>query len=287
TTPKEYHHLPPRISHLDAQHLDVEIHELLKSTLLASVQLSGVHWFTRFEPEIDALLKYSILRMTLLKKRASFGQQLLQMKYSDSVSERIIQSYVIAVVVLPWLQRRITDVLDIFKVSDENKENAAYYVDKLELIYRVAHIANLLKFLRDGHYSTVEERIFGLRPVPTAPPHMRSISYTYFSRDLLWNGFAELLGTLLPLISAQKFHNFIKSLLPSHKEREVRSTDNSVMRIDTVCVLCAKTPILPHCFGCTHVACYYCIAIKCREEQHVDCPLCDNILEDVSDIVPA
>ncbi|XP_018020688.1 peroxisome biogenesis factor 2 [Hyalella azteca] len=290
SSPHEYPHLPPRIAHLDAKFLDGEIQGLLKSTLLNSVQLAGVYWFTRFEPEIEALLKYLLLRQTLFRRKATFGQQLLQMKYSHSVPNRRLQMYALVILLFPWLQKRLSDILSIFKVSDETKAWTNYLFDNLELVYKIANIVNLLVFLRDGLYSTVEERIFSLRAVPTAPQHMRSISYTFFGRELFWNGYADFIGALLPLISAQKFHNYVRKLLPSSQPSDRKTNvakETATVHENSVCAFCAQPPILPRCFGCSHLACYYCITVRSREDLHTECPLCGYKLLDISDIVPA
>lgn len=286
--PQEFKHLPPRISHLDSLYLDSQISELLKSTLLESVKLSGVTIFTKFEPEIDAVLKYLLLRFTLLKHRATFGQQLLQIKYSNSVPVSCLQVYATMSVLIPWLNKRFSDILHLFKFQDDSRVVAESYLNKVEVAYKVVSFANLLVFLHQGCYSSVEERILKLKPVATAPPHQRSISFEYFNRELLWTGIAELIGSVISLVPLQSFHNVIQSILP----RNIQETTNgktidspSTISTETVCAVCSKLPILPHRLGCAHIACYYCIHLKFTQTKNVLCPLCSNEV-DHTNLVP-
>lgn len=287
--PREYRYLmAPRVSHLDAQSLNTDIHELLKTTLLNSVQLSGVGMYTRLEPEIDAILRWLVYRVTLIKNKTTVGHKLLQMKYSEAVPERAMKSYAAILIIFPWFQKRLTDICKLIVHNEDKREKILSWFDAMDLVYRILHIINLLVFLRDGFYSTIAERFFKLRPIPTAHPKLREISYSFFSRELLWNGFAELLGFVLPLIPTERVHNTLKSLLPSRQRSGLAPYEavDAELTSASICMVCGDPPTLPYQFGCEHVACHYCLYTKYAQAQGLECTLCGYVLDNPAHIMP-
>jgi len=276
-------HLVPRVTHLDAQLLDSDIIDILKSVLLDSIHYSGVSIYTKFEPEIDAILKLSLHRFSLIKQKSTVGQSMLQIKYPEITSKKTLFKYSTCVVLVSWLHRRISDIIKYF--YGNNAISGHKFISDLELIYSVCHTVNLLVFLHQGFYGTVAERIFKLRPVATAPPHSRQISYSYFSRELLWNGFAELFTVIIPLIPIKQFHEVVKKCLPSHRIVKESPIEGTVSQISTCCV-CYKVPVLPHQFGCSHAVCYFCLFDEHLQHQNWQCPLCGHVLESKSQICP-
>lgn len=278
----------PRISQLDAMLLDKEVYSLIKSQLIKSVKYFGHGFVTRLEPEIDAALKYVVLKYTIQKARRSVGQQLLQIKYQDSVSYRKLGHYVSVIVLVKWLKERYGFLTAIVTHRVSVREAVGQCISALEIAFQVMHVVNLLMFLYRGLYPTVLERLFGLCHVSSNPNNSRRISYTYFTRELLWHGFAELLGFILPLINVQYFHNAIRKLLPSLSEEQDDSAQESNVNFEhsTTCVICNQPPVLPHGFGCHHIACYFCIHSSYASDPSYSCPLCNHQIESTVQIVP-
>lgn len=280
--------LAPRVSHLDAQTLNTDIHELLKSALLESLQLKGIALYTKFEPEIDAALRWVVYRFTLVESRTSVGHKLLQMKYSESVPKHVLKSYALLLVIIPWLHKRKGDISKLFIANEVKRDKFITWCDAVDVVYRILHLLNLLLFLREGFYSTIAERFFRLRPVPTVPPKLRQISYSFFSRELLWSGFAELLGFILPLIPTQQVHSVLKSLLPKHHVRGqlTAAAEDADLTSTSICMLCGDPPVLPHQFGCSHVACHYCLYAEYSKNQALTCNQCHYVMDNPAHIVP-
>ena len=277
-------HLVPRVSLLDAQQLDGDILTILKNSLLEAVKYKGVGLYTRLEPELDALIKLALYRWTVVKRKATIGQTLLQMKYSRTVSRNQLAKYSFYMVFLSWLQKRMSDIIRFF--SSEVQINFMKLVNCIDVLHSCCYLINLLIFLHQGYYGTLAERLFGLSLVPTAPPNSRQISYSYFNRELLWHGFAELLTVLLPLIPTKKFHNFIRSCLPrSHISSSPEKGEVELSQA-SICAVCGRSPVLPHQFGCRHALCYYCLYSKHAEQLNFSCPLCAHVLESSSQISP-
>lgn len=279
----------PRISQLDAMFLDSEVYSLIKSQLLKCVRYFGHGFVTKMEPEIDAALKYIILKYTVQKTKRSVGQQLLQVNYQEGVSYRKLGNYITVIVLVKWLKERSSFITSIFSHKDNVRETVSECIGVLEIAFQVIHVMNLLVFLHRGLYPTVPERFFGLRHVPSDPNTSRRISYAYFTRELLWHGFAELLGFILPLINIQYFHNAIKKFLPSLNEDQNDSSQETDVNFvhSTTCVICNKPPVLPHGFGCQHIACYFCIYSSYASGPTFTCPLCNHQIESKVQIVPA
>lgn len=299
TKTREFRHLlAPRVSHLDAQYLDAEIHDLLKTNLLDSLRYTGLQLYTKLEPEVDALLRWLVASLTIVRSRTSVGQQLLQMKYSDTVSRRVLSRYTLVLVFFPWLQKRCMDIVRFFIKDEDERIAASLWVNRVEVVYKIFYVVNLLVFLREGYYSTLEERLYELRPVPTVPPHLRQISFSFFSRELLWNSFAELLGSVLPLIPTQKFHSAIKSFLPNRRQQQNQSSVNTgetaplsgdasaVLSQDVRCMVCGDPPVIPYQYGCRHLSCYYCLTAQRTTQREVRCSLCEHELEDEAQVAP-
>lgn len=278
----------PRVSQLDAMLLDKEVYSLVKSQLVKSVKYFGHGFVTRMEPEIDALLKYIVLKYTVQKARRSVGQQLLQIKYQDSVSYRKLGRYIGVIVLVKWLTERYGFLTSIVSRKVSVREAVGRCISVLEIAFQVIHVVNLVVFLYRGLYPTVLERLFGLHHVSSNPNNTRRISYAYFTRELLWHGFAELLGFILPLINVQYFHNVIKKFVPSLSENQGDSAQESNVEFvhGTTCVICNKPPVLPHGFGCQHIACYFCIHSNYASDPSFSCPLCNHQIESKVQIVP-
>lgn len=276
----------PRISQLDSIILNEEAYSLIKSQLLAAVKYIGQSSLTRFEPEIDAGLQYILLKCTVQKARSSIGQQLLQIKYDDLVSNRRLRNYVLLLVFGRWLKQRAGNIAAAVLRDESAKLFASQCINILEILYMVSQLLNLLVFLKEGIYPSVVERMLRLKPVSSNIRNVRKISYVYFTRELLWHGFAELLSFVLPLINIQYFHNVVRKLLPSAVDNDDLKEQEVSFQQHTTCVVCNCPPVLPHSYGCQHLACYYCIHSNYALDPTYSCPLCGHTLESKVQIIP-
>lgn len=279
----------PRISQLDSLFLDNEAYSMIKNQLLSAVKYTGQGIVTKLEPEIDAFLQYVILKYTAQKGRSSVGQQLLDIKYEDNVSTQKLRSYILLLVFGKWMRHRAGFLTFTATKSESVKNATSQFISVLEMVYKTVQVINLLLFLQKGYYPSVLERLFGLRHTSSNPGKARILSYAYFTRELLWHGFAELLAFILPLINLQYFHSIVRKLIPSSSEDNSEASDDPGLTfvLQTTCVVCNSHPILPHGFGCHHLACYYCIHSSYASDPSFSCPLCGHQIENKVQIVPA
>ncbi|XP_047473820.1 peroxisome biogenesis factor 2-like [Penaeus chinensis] len=276
----------PRISQLDSIILNEEAYSLLKSQLLAAVKYVGQSSLTRFEPEIDAGLRYILLKCTIQKARSSIGQQLLQIKYDDLVSNKRLRNYVLLLVLGRWLKQRAGNVATVVFRNENAGLFTSQCINVFEILYMVSQLLNLLVFLKEGIYPSVFERMLRLKPVSSNIRNIRKLSYVYFTRELLWHGFAELLSFVLPLINVQYFHSIVRRLLPSAVDNDYAEEQEVSFHQHTTCVVCNCPPTLPHNYGCQHLACYYCIHSSYALDPTYSCPLCGHTIESKVQIIP-
>lgn len=281
----------PRITQLDSVFLNSEALSLVKNQLVSAVKYTGQGLLTKLEPEIDAALQYIILNYTVGKVRSSIGQQLLQIKYKETNNTpRKLQYYILLLVGGKWLKERHGDIARTVTGNASAPDKTSQCVNLIEIILKTLNTLNLLLFLYKGSYITILERLLDLQQVSCNPGKPRRISYTFFTRELLWHGFAELLAFVLPLINLQYFHSTMKNFLPSFSKSNGSDPDEEKVTefdLETTCVVCNSPPILPHSFGCSHIACYYCATSNYAVDPTFSCSLCGHKIDSKVQIVPA
>ncbi|XP_049520000.1 peroxisome biogenesis factor 2 isoform X2 [Dermacentor silvarum] len=101
-----------------------------------------------------------------------------------------------------------------------------------------------------------------------------TVQFDFMNRELLWHGFAEFIGFLLPLVNVYPAKNFVSRKL---LRRKLRPTNPSARTQGDMaeCGICGSCPTQPHEIGCKHVFCYYCIASQVTADAKYSCPLCN------------
>ena len=171
-------------------------------------------------------------------------------------------------VAVPWLARRLPDLCKAITRDRTKIDRVHSLMNILEIVYKIFNFVNLLIFIREGYYSTVGERIFKLRPIPTLHPKLRQISYSWMKRELLYDSVSELMCAALPLVPFYRLHSLVKSFLPQESSPEDSEIGNES------CVICGDLAILPHQFGCSHFACFYCVFSQFNEQNEFQCSRC-------------
>ena len=282
--PKESH--VQRALQLDAKNLDDEFCSILMSKLQNSMSYFENKHLHQIEPELQALLKIFLYNFSLRINRQTVGQRLLDIKYSSNVSKRRLHCYSLLVIFLSWLNTRQSLFVNLIASRDVYKDRLWKIIKYIEVYIQALELVNIFAFLMEGRYSSILERVFQLKIVPQTM-EKRTISYSYFARELLWNGFSDLLSFILPLISYNRFHNFIKLLLPSHgKSNSKTETEVSLQELDLHCVSCKDLAILPQYFGCKHVVCYYCVMSSLSSNGSFECLICGHQISDSNAAIP-
>lgn len=97
------------------------------------------------------------------------------------------------------------------------------------------------------------------------------------TRELLWNGFIEVLVYMLPLINYRKITRILHHLNPLHTKANARGVGvlEREMSLDTRCPHCGECPVHPSHMGCVHVFCYSCLKGNQLADSKYECPICE------------
>ena len=271
------HHLP-RVTHLDCLRLDDDI-ERHFSTQMESLARNIHPVFDSWGPELRFMLKLALLRDTMYSSGRSIGQKLLSCHYFVASKEARLNPkhrlllHLFANGLATWLHQRLDD-LPLHGVS-------RLYVRAFKACSHVLQSVNAFAFFYQGNYASVGERLFGMTMKSSIRTTWNSIPHAVLARELLWNGLAEFLLFLWPLIRRSRWLARLKSSLMTKDGLHSKDTD------DETCLLCRQTPkIQPHQF-CAHSFCYYCVTTAFVQSEYFTCPACGEEMTVLEDLKPA
>ncbi|KAH8339070.1 hypothetical protein KR074_002045 [Drosophila pseudoananassae] len=267
----------PRVNQIDAIYLNKDIARLIRDNLLENLQAISPVLFIKIQPELDLLIQSAIWFGSVGKRCSTFGQQLLVLAYD---AEKLTVSRLVlhfALTVLPgyiksWEERRLTRRVEWFSQMISWAENSAL----------VLNILNYFRFLKTGRKPTLIDFLLGLDYISLRNNQRRDIGYMYLTRELLWGGFMEILGLVLPIINFRKLQRLLKTWTfggLSGKKLETGSSSKAEllspkMTVDTTCTFCGERPTLPHHMGCGHIYCYYCLSANILTDASFNCSVC-------------
>ncbi|KAL5014045.1 hypothetical protein ScPMuIL_008315 [Solemya velum] len=270
-----------RVSQLDAAELDNDVLLMVKSQLAAVIKYHQTNWMVRYEPEIDAFLKFIIWKFSVEAHDATVGQQVLNLKYLNEratttqwMSRRQKVLYALLLIWCPWVKERSNDALELFGMTSF-KDKINKYMYWMETTLKVAVLINFLVFLKKGSYQSWIERFLGIRSVFPNKQGIRQVSFQYMTRELMWHGFSEVLFFILPLINFQRIKNFLSRNLFRRTTQISRSEERLIS-----CAVCGGWPVNPQEIGCPHVFCYFCIKSNYKCDPRYTCPLCSQGIPD-------
>lgn len=258
-----------RVNQIDAVQLDEEIYKVLRNQAKEITKYQPLEKIDRWQPEIDALLKYFIWNFSLRHGKATFGQQLLNLHYENITDPKSVL-YLILTIGPSYARDKIAD-------SGANR-NLSVFFDRIANIAKLLEFVNLLVFLHRGTQPRVVEFLLGIASRSTTTHKPRNIGYSYMTRELLWHSLMELFTTGLPMIN---FH-YLKHALKNAFSRRKRGADFQrafpTMDSKTKCAYCGDTPILPVHAGCCHLFCYYCLKAHFTAMDELQCFECGTRL---------
>lgn len=259
-----------RINQLDAAQLDHEIYRILSGQIQDISRLFTPGITEPWTPEINAVLRSLIWMFSLNKNKASFGQKLLALTYTDLTRKKVILLLLLSV--LPkYLEDKYLDPNKI--IMTKRGKLIQKYLEIIANIMSLLSLLNLLIFLKRGNQPSILEIIIGITSYNVATHKPRTIGYSYMTRELLWHGFTELFTIGLPMINFHCIKQYILRFWPKKKHNLKLSTIPR-MEINSLCPYCEETPVLPRHAGCSHVYCYYCIQSHFTAMESFNCMAC-------------
>lgn len=263
-----------RVTILDSHEINDYLIQIIK------VQLGRVfnyvpNWaFTKFNQEVDALLRLFMFQQSFRKYQGTFVQNMFQLKYSDVSTQSPTRTslFILSNVLADYVKEK-SDEISIY-LRGQNK--GVYLTYKyLDIALDVLKLGNFLLFLNQGRYYSLLERCFQMRLVSrTKAP--RSIEYAYLSRELLYQSLTELLLVLIPLLQShlllRKITNWFSTQQP---DDAIIQKETPVLTLSTRCNGCKQYPWQPYHIECRHVFCYYCLIANCKlSDEKYECCIC-------------
>ncbi|XP_053602719.1 peroxisome biogenesis factor 2 [Plodia interpunctella] len=261
----------PRVTQLDAVHLDNQVEELFKQQIFQAAKFLEPGFLQAILPELELLIRTWIFRYSFYNKKSTFGQEMLSLKYkTDNITSSKLYWYFGYRIGLKYIKDR---ALYSF-TSNIRVQNVIHKIETFQLI---GDILNFLRFIQSGKYPLLIDFILGLEL--TADKLTRE-DLTDFSwtRELLWHNFIELIGTAISLMNMFGLRNKLTTVLKYVWWRKHAKSSTipgeAVMTHNTVCGCCSNKPVLPYTMGCSHIFCYYCLVANKTVDQDFACPKC-------------
>lgn len=172
-----------RVNQLDAYTLDKEVSKIIHEQLTNVYKELPPGILSKFQPEIDAVLKTFIWTNSVLNNSSTFGQQILAITYQDDkiTKNRLILHYLMTICA-PYAreisQLRLTNFLVIQRI-----------VAAVEFLFKILTILNFFRFLKTGQYPSVLDYVLRWNHTSKSGAQMRNLGYAYMNRELMWTGF--------------------------------------------------------------------------------------------------
>lgn len=262
----------PRVTQLDAGHLDDQLVELIKQQILDATRFLEPGLLQRLLPELELILRSWIFKYSVYDKKTTFGQQMLSLRYcEDNFSKSKLFWYFVYSVGLKYLKERA-----VYSFTD--KTRLQNFIMSLETLYSICDVLNFLRFIKSGKYPTVRDYILGLK-MSADKITREDLTDLAWTRELLWNNFIELIGTIISLMNIFGLKGHLQGLMKYAWWRKpataITPLGPPVMTVNTVCGICSCNPVIPHVMGCSHVFCFYCITANKSADKDFPCPHCN------------
>ncbi|KAL2919093.1 peroxisome assembly protein (Peroxin-2) [Polyrhizophydium stewartii] len=314
-----------RSSQLDAELLDNELRTLLAEHVSGMLSVLQPSFKSRFEPEINAALDWLSSEAMLYATGTTYGLALQNLKYRDELQHRgkhELASYIapvpterrLAHAILriggSWAFARINRFMTRHGWGDGSEGPTRYsiwrWVQRLELGYKIASVANFLVFLLNGryeiHHTTSErrcesagadaslpqptldryrsllDRVLGMRVVYAQQTMSRMISFEFMNRQLVWHAFTEFLLFIIPYVNLNAVRRMIKRQFRQRQEVDLPA------HLCAVCFSKNRTSTVlhvPYETQCGHTYCYYCIKTEMLADPAFACPRCGETVKDI------
>lgn len=154
-----------------------------------------------------------------------------------------------------------------------NKEWLQKAINAGEHIATALSIINFFRFLKNGKKPGLVDLLLGI-DIISLRSNQRNVGYKYMTRELIWGGFMELIGLILPLINIHKVQRMMKF---SFKDEVLQGTEivTPILTDTTLCAYCGDRPTIPHHMGCCgEVFCYYCLQGNFETDVQFCCVKC-------------
>ncbi|KAJ9056954.1 peroxisome assembly protein (Peroxin-2) [Entomophthora muscae] len=219
-----------RVSQLDAELLDRELCDILKSKLFLGLSYFKTDIKANFEPELNALLQLVLYRFSIWSPSyASYGSQLQNLRFRDESGgdlytsrtnnprQRQLLLYGLFMIGGQYLWARwhrwgVGGGWGNISYQDDWRGKVYTWVTRLEKYSKLLTLLNYIVFLCNGRYRGITERVLGLRLVNGSSNGPRQLNYEFLNRQLVWDGLTEFLLFVAPLINLERMGKYVRQL---------------------------------------------------------------------------
>ncbi|RPB22908.1 hypothetical protein L211DRAFT_857955 [Terfezia boudieri ATCC MYA-4762] len=302
-----------RVGQLDTELLDEELLDLLKQQLWGGLKYFRPSLKDSFEPELMAILRLALFKLTIWDNNATYGAALQNLKYVDARVPSKTQKVLYGLITVGG--RYFYTRLNLWLQAKSNPEDETTVTRKLSdilehlsTLHSFATLVSFLLFLKNGRHRTILDRILRLRLA--APNHMvsREVSFEYLNRQLVWHAITEFLLFLLPVVKIGRWRRWFSRIIRKAKSfGSSGNEDSSILKDrrgelsflpEKTCAICFKETSAdaegkgPGAGGstdvtnpyeaipCGHLYCYICITSKIalEEGEGWECLRCNTLI---------
>jgi peroxin-2 len=172
-----------RVNQLDAYLLDKEILKIIHDQLTNAYKEFPPGILSKFQPEIDVLLKTLIWINSIYMNQSSFGQQVLAITYEGDklTNKKLILHYLFTII-----GNYLKEIGQLRFINFVHIQNALSWI---EFCIKLSSIINFFRFYKTGIYPSLLDYILRWKHVSKSNAQMRNIGYAYMNRELIWTGF--------------------------------------------------------------------------------------------------
>ena len=266
-----------RVSRLDALQLDEELGNVLLQQVAGVVQGLPFSSFSSIvKPEIHALIRFLIWRSSVWKRGATFGQLMMNLRYSEAdngvMSNRSRLCLLVIQVVAEWARERVHFVTS--HVTSFSPGQVERVLSVVTALTQLAQLCNFCVFLLKGCFPSLNERLLSLDMTPLRRQSLQQLNNEFTNREILWHGFSEFLFFLLPLFNFFSLRNWIRRTLLTLSAKFGWNEGKSEAMSYRECSFCEDLPVMPQIANCGHIFCYYCVAANAKADTNYPCNVC-------------
>lgn len=263
-----------RVGQVDAELLDEELLELLKSQVGEALKYFGSHLRDEWSSEILLGLRAALFKLSIWDHNASYGAALQNLQYTDarkagpllSTPTRWQKAWYGALSVggrygwekwNMWLAdqegnyEQVGIACPYAELANPSKpspsiQSLSRTSSAVSTAHSIAAFSSFIVFLVNGRYRTLLDRILRLRLASPANHLSRQVSFEYLNRQLVWHAFTEFLLFLLPLVGLTRWRRWLsrawrkaKTLIKRGDDEEDKASDGELSFLpERTCAIC-------------------------------------------------
>lgn len=291
-----------RVNQLDAGRIDDELLNLLFAQAKSCFRYFPSVLVEGLVPELRAVLRLFFFANTIAVHVPSPGNDYQNVRYRSELPSKIPRTrfgaegtdltlgqriaYFAIDLLLPYVWERVRRHATENEWGQDQPLTWRHMVwrgmDAAETVTRVLELANFCAFLRHGRYRSLTGRILRARLIYQDVAVTRQANFEFLNRQLVWQGFADFLLFLTPLLSTARAARWLtrtrlgRRLLARPPSRSANSSALGA-RATASCHICGSSaPVMPHAaLPCRHMFCYACVAAALETDPSYRCESCD------------